>query len=156
MRKIVLMAVGIVALASISVFVYSQGLWTPGRCPTDMVQAGNGYCIDHDRATAPGGQKITWGEASATCGDNDKRLCTMQEYHYACVHSGYLGIVNMPVAEEDHEFIDDTQGYHTFTAVNVCENASGVSNDQPDGINNRANFRCCKDVSRTRLSASAP
>ena len=154
MRRIVLMAVGIVALTSLSVFVYSQGLWTLGGCPKDMVQAGNGYCIDRDRATASGGQKITFGEASASCGDNDKRLCTMQEYHYACVHADYLGIVNMPIAEEDREFIDDTQGHHTFTAVNACENASGVWNDHPNGIYKLANFRCCKDVSQGKLSPS--
>ena len=120
--------VGFVAVA------YAHDPEPAEQCPSDMVRAGTHYCIDVNNQTATGGKRVTWGEASANCNDRGKRLCTMHEFHVACVHN------QINIDFQNQEFVDGTPAWNSFSTVIPC--------DQPREVltQGQAYFRCCANI----------
>ena len=52
-----------------------------GKCPRDMLNTDNGYCIDRQRSQ----ELVPWGEAVYICAQEGKRLCSHSEWIGACV-----------------------------------------------------------------------
>jgi hypothetical protein len=60
------------------------------RCPPGFSPKGRAYCIA-DSASVPG----TFFEAAANCANRNSRLCTFQEWAFACRSTpGFLGTIS--------------------------------------------------------------
>jgi hypothetical protein len=60
------------------------------------VDAGS-FCIQQNE----NGAAATWFNAVVACGNNDARLCEVQEWYHACTQAGTLGINDMLDGDEE-------------------------------------------------------
>ncbi|HLP10811.1 MAG TPA: hypothetical protein VK177_02705 [Flavobacteriales bacterium] len=67
------------------------------NCPAGFVEANEHYCIEKNESPL-----VNFFSAIVTCSNKNARLCTWNEWYYACQKSG-LGLVNMT---NNYEWID--------------------------------------------------
>lgn len=100
-------------------------------CPKDFIFINNSYCIEPEENTA-----LTYHESVMNCRAKNARLCSWNEWYYAC--SQFSSQVNNTI--NNYEWIGDAanENYQIKTVgFGSCESNS-VS-----GTSNTYNYRCC-------------
>jgi len=109
------------------------GRTDPG-CPNGFVSANSRYCIESAERTG-----TVLVNAIDICYGINARLCTWNEWYYACQKTS-LGLSSMT---NNWEFIDDTSDHsHTVTVVGYqnCATSTGLGTV---GVTTPYRYRCC-------------
>lgn len=103
-------------------------------CPAGFLQVHDGLCLQQDQ-----GANVPVFTAIRQCADRGARLCTWDEYLYACtVLGGQLSGLF-----DDWEWIDDTSD-HTHTGNQAGRFYCAQQRSQPPTVNGRV--RCCHRI----------
>ncbi len=103
-------------------------------CPQGFLQVHDGLCLQQDQGT-----NVTVFTAIRQCADRGARLCTWDEYLYACtlLNGQLTGLF------DDWEWIDDTSD-HTHTGNQAGRYFCAQQRSQPTNVNGRV--RCCHRI----------
>ncbi len=106
---------------------------TDNGCPSGYVSVNAEYCIEIDERNF-----VTYYVANRNCNNSGARLCSWEEWYYACINTG-LGLNNM---SGNWEWINDgTNHGDDAQRVNGTNNCTSNNSYSARGLNGY--FRCC-------------
>lgn len=106
---------------------------TAEECPSTMVAAPGGYCIDREETEA-----LDFPTASLHCGTQGKRICSWGEFHAACEQRVELELNDML---NNWEWTNSTADSNQ--QVRAAGNGSCTAAQRVNGTTTTRAFRCC-------------
>ncbi|HBI01760.1 MAG TPA: hypothetical protein DDY18_09090 [Flavobacterium sp.] len=107
------------------------------NCPNGYIKVNDEYCIRANEYPTN-----TFFSAINTCYDQNARLCTWSEFHYAC----QKGISGLNTMTNNWEWVDDSGNEPQGVRVvgnGGCNQSNLTYSLTTTGVYNTRNFRCC-------------